>query len=127
MPQSNVETVKSMYAAFNRGDIPTVLGNLDPKIEWTLPSSLPFGGTFRGIDGVTKFFTSLPPHFAELKVEADSFVGSGDDVVARGHHKGKAKNGSFTVPWAMAWTFKNGKAVKFQEYQDSAATLKAIT
>ena len=126
MSQQNVETVKSLYASFNKGDIHTVLKSLDPKIEWTLPSSLPFGGKFRGIDGASKFFQSLPPYFPVLRVDAESFVASGDDVVAHGHHRGRAKGGAFEIPWSMHWTFRNGKAVKMTEYQDTASTLKAI-
>jgi ketosteroid isomerase-like protein len=125
--ERNVESVKSMYAAFNRGDVPSVLARLDPKVEWTVPASLPFGGTFRGPDGVGRFFQGLPGHFPELRVEADAFVASGDDVVARGHHRGKGKSGAaFEVPWAMAWTFRDGKVVRFVEYQDTAKTLQVI-
>jgi ketosteroid isomerase-like protein len=30
---SNVETMQQLYAAFGRGDIPSVLGAMDPNIE----------------------------------------------------------------------------------------------
>lgn len=31
MPHGNVELVRSAYDAFNRGDIPAVVGTLDPE------------------------------------------------------------------------------------------------
>lgn len=31
---SNVDTVKEMYAAFGRGDIPAILDKLDENEEW---------------------------------------------------------------------------------------------
>ncbi|MFZ0750995.1 MAG: hypothetical protein WAM70_16650, partial [Pyrinomonadaceae bacterium] len=34
MSAENVKTVESMYAAFGKGDIPTVLAGLDPQVEW---------------------------------------------------------------------------------------------
>jgi hypothetical protein len=34
MSQENVGLVKSLYEAFGRGDVPTVLAAMDPKIEW---------------------------------------------------------------------------------------------
>ena len=34
MSQENVNTVRGMYEAFERGDIPVVLAALDPQVEW---------------------------------------------------------------------------------------------
>jgi len=31
---SNVEVMRGLYDAFGQGDIPTVLGGMDPDIEW---------------------------------------------------------------------------------------------
>jgi ketosteroid isomerase-like protein len=122
----NADVVRSIYAAFGRGDLPGVLSHLDEKVEWTLPDSLPFGGTYRGRDGVLKFFEKLPLHFPDLRLEPTEYTSSGDLVVVRGNHRGRGNVGPFTVPFAMFWTVRNGKAVKFDEYQDTAKTLKAI-
>lgn len=126
MSEQNVQIVKSGYAAFARGDIPAVLALLDSGIEWTLPDSLPFGGTYRGPQEVARFFGKLPDFFPELRVEPEEFAAFGDQVVARGHHRGRGKAGALNVPFAMFWTLRNGKVVKFFEYQDTAKTAKAI-
>lgn len=34
MSRENVNTVRGMYAAFARGEIPTIIAALDPQIEW---------------------------------------------------------------------------------------------
>ena len=34
MAQDNLETIRGLYAAFARGDFPTVLGALDAQVEW---------------------------------------------------------------------------------------------
>jgi ketosteroid isomerase-like protein len=31
---SNVDVIKNAYEAFGRGDVPAVLGAMDPEIEW---------------------------------------------------------------------------------------------
>jgi len=31
---TNAEIIESLYAAFAKGDVPTVLGSFDPQIEW---------------------------------------------------------------------------------------------
>jgi ketosteroid isomerase-like protein len=125
-PSSNVEIVKAVYAAFNRGDVAAVVAHLDPRIRWTLSDALPFGGTYEGKEAVLGFFQKLPAWFQELRVEGIEYVASGDTVVALGRHRGKGKGGTFDVPWAMLWRFQGGKVVRFDEYQDSAKTLKAI-
>ena len=35
MSQDNVTAVQKMYAAFAKGDIPTVLATLDPNVHFT--------------------------------------------------------------------------------------------
>ena len=35
MSQENAKLIEALYAAFGRGDIPTVLAAFDPNIEWT--------------------------------------------------------------------------------------------
>jgi hypothetical protein len=122
----NADTIRSLYERFNKGDVEGVLAALDANIEWQLPDSLPFGGIYRGIKEVKRFFTSLPEYFSELRVEAEEFLEVGSKVVALGRHRGKAAKGSFEVPFAMVWELRAGKPVRFQEYQDTASTLKAI-
>ena len=34
MSEQNKKTVEGMYEAFGRGDIPFVIGALDPDVEW---------------------------------------------------------------------------------------------
>lgn len=39
---SNVEIVKSVYEAFGRGDVPSVLAAIDPRIEWSEAEGNPY-------------------------------------------------------------------------------------
>lgn len=34
MSHENVQVIQGLYEAFGRGDVPTVLGRMDPSIEW---------------------------------------------------------------------------------------------
>jgi ketosteroid isomerase-like protein len=42
---SNLDKIKSVYDAFAKGDISTVLGALSADIEWTEAEGFPYGGT----------------------------------------------------------------------------------
>src|ERR1035438_1131236 len=41
MLMSNIDTVKQMYEAFGRGDVPAIIGHLDPNVEWDLDIPTP--------------------------------------------------------------------------------------
>src|SRR5947209_5854143 len=122
----NIAIVKSAYEAFGRQDIPAVLAAFDPNIEWYTPDELPFGGSVRGHDGVVGFFQKLPTVFDELRVEPDTYIASGDQVAAVGHHRGKIKGEPFEVGFTMVWTLRDGKATKFREYNDSGKLLRLL-
>ena len=42
MSQQNADLMKSLYAAFGRGDVPTVLGAMDPAIVWNEAEGFPY-------------------------------------------------------------------------------------
>jgi uncharacterized protein len=59
---SNVDTVQSIYAAFGRGDIPTILSHLAENIEWEYGMSdagVPWLQPRKGRAEVAKFFEAL--------------------------------------------------------------------
>ncbi len=54
MSEENVNIVRQGYDAFNRGDVDTVMGIMDPNIEWQEPDveGLPDRGTHHGSEAV---------------------------------------------------------------------------
>ena len=47
----NVELMRDLYGAFGRGEIPAVVGGMDPNIEWREAEGNPYqpsGGAWRG-------------------------------------------------------------------------------
>lgn len=121
-----VEIVRSGYEAFGRGDIPAVMAMFDPSIEWYSPDELPTGGTFQGPEAVLGFFSSLPGVYEELRVEPDTFLGDGDEVIVLGHHRGTIKGTPFEVGFAHSWTLRDGKSVRMREYTDTGKILALL-
>jgi uncharacterized protein len=59
---SNIETVKGVYEAFGRGDIPAIMDVLADDIEWEYgmaDTGVPWLRSRTGRDGALKFFESL--------------------------------------------------------------------
>jgi uncharacterized protein len=130
MPEhQNVATIRSLYEAFGRGDIPYILDRLDPAVEWRTPVTVPFSkGLYRGPEEVAKFFAGIAEYIAEPSVEALEFLAVGDRVVAllcfRG--RGAASGLPFDAPEAHIWRLSEGKVVEEQTYADTAAIVQAL-
>ena len=124
-----LDTVRQFYASLARGDVPAVLGLLDPTIEWTEAERFPYyGGTWRGPDAIVKgLFEPLGRDWASFKVEAESFLCEGEEVVSFGRYvgtHGKTKR-SMTAPFAHRWAVRGGRIVRFVQYTDTAKVLEA--
>ena len=124
----NTDAVRAVHEAFQRGDIPGLLETLADDVEWVVPESLPWGGSFRGREGVGEFFAQLPEYFDELIVNVDELLDAGDAVVDVGHFSGTAKGGRELddIPYVFIWRMKDGTASSFREYGDTAMYRDAV-
>jgi len=123
--QDNIKVVQEAYASFGRGDIEALLGSLDENVEWVLPGEglIPQAGTYRGRDGVARFFQLLNETTEFAAFEPQEFLAQGDRVIALGTYKGKARatGRPFESSWAMSFLLRDGKVLKFREYTDTGA------
>ncbi len=127
--EQNIQTAKTCYADFSRGDIAAILGRLDENIEWVTPDfGVPHGGTKHGPSGVAEFFQSVHETWDFQAFEPRDYIASGDDLVVIGSYTATARatGRKSTADWAMAWKFRDGKVVRFQEFTDTAALRDAI-
>lgn len=61
-------------------------------------------------------------HVNFSRFEPQEFVATGDKVVALGHYTATTPvGGSLDSDFAMVFTLRDGKVVRFQEFSDSAA------
>jgi uncharacterized protein len=131
MPEhQNVATIRSIYEAFGRGDIPYILDRLDPNVAWHAPATVPFSkGLHRGPGEVARFFAGIAEHIAEPSVETHEFLAIGDRVVVllRFRGRGKESGSPFDAPEAHVWRLSGGKVVEEQTYADTAAIVQALT
>ncbi len=113
--QQNVQIVKDAYAAFQRGDVATILGLLSDDVTWELlgPAEIPYAGLRRGHEGAAEFFRLL---------------GESDEVLAFEPHRFLAVKSTGRVAktdWVHVFELRDGKAVSWREYFDSAAWAQA--
>ena len=123
--KDNIAVVQQAYAAFGRGDIAGVLALVAEDVEWEgvkgVPSSVPFAGLKRGKAAVAEFFASVGREEEFSRFEPREFFAGGDRVVALGYYEARVRRTgkSFAGEWAMAFTVREGRIVRFTEYADS--------
>jgi ketosteroid isomerase-like protein len=129
--QENIQKVQQMYAAFGKGDIATLLNSVADNVDWQSfgPAIVPTFGPHRGRKEVENFFGKVAEIHNFQKFEPREFIAQDDKVVCLGYYSGTGKKtGKFyEAEWAMVFTFRDGKVVKFREYTDTAAFVAALT
>ena len=132
MTQDYTDTVMAIYQAFATGDIPFVLSVFDPQIEWNEAENFlyadrnPYVGTQAILDGV---FARLGAEWDNFSATPEEIVGSGETVVSFGRYRGTFKKNGAAVnaQFVHVFKFRNGKAVRFQQYTDTAQFREAAT
>ena len=120
---NNGEIISGLYGAFAQGDVPTVLGTMDPDIEWNEAEGFMYGGIYSGPNAVLEnVFMKFATEWEGFSVVPNKIVDGGDgNVVAFGTYAGQyLKTGkSMSAPFAHDWEFRDGKIVKFRQYLDT--------
>ena len=128
MPDTS-RTVRDLYAAFARGDVPTVLGALAVDVSWNEAEGFPHGDTYLGPDAVLRnVFMTLDAEWDEFTVTPREFVANADTVVALGEYSAtyKATGKSFTAPFVHVWKIRDGKVAAFQQHTDTAVVQRVL-
>jgi len=122
----NVRLLKDLYDAFGRGDIPSVLGAMSPRIKWFQAESNPYnpsGEAWVGPDAVlNNLFMRLGTEWDGFTVHPRSFYGAGDSVIVEGRYTGtyKPTGKSMDAQFCHVWDVNDGKVARFQQYIDTA-------
>lgn len=125
----NIATIKDMYAAFGRGDIPAILAHLADDVEWEHDWNEPlkWHRPLRGRAAVPQFFETLSD-FDFLKFEPLTFLeGAGMIcVLIRIELRAKATGRIIRDLEAHLWTFgADGAVTRFRHFADTHQLAKS--
>src|SRR6476620_11403281 len=86
MSDPKIETLHSVYAAFGRGDLDTILAALDDDIDWISVSEepnpvVPWYGRYRGKGDVPRFFKEIGSTVEVTEFTPLSFTANDTDVM----------------------------------------------
>ena len=123
---SNVDTARSAYEAFGRGDLETLKEMLAEDSTWLTSDELPLGGETEGRDAILGNFAQIPNYWTSFSVEPEEFIDAGEWVVVRGTQRAGNDGGSFESPFAHLMKFADGEIVRGEFYADSAKAAKVL-
>lgn len=127
----NLGVVSSIYDAFANGDIAAVTGAMDENIIWNEAENFPYadGNPYVGPDAVTTgVFARLGGDWEYWNLSVEDMMTSGDKVIVLGRYEAKNKQTEkeINAQFAHVWTVKDGKAIEFQQYADTAQVQAAM-
>jgi len=131
MSQDNVGLIRSLYEAFGRGEVPVVLGAMDPTMQWNEAENFPYAdrNPYVGPEAILQgVFLRLATEWDGFSVELGELHGASDVVVATGRYAGAFKKTGRRIhaQFAHVWKLRGGKAVSFQQYTDTLQVAKAV-
>src|SRR5712692_9592473 len=89
MSNANVAMVQTLYAAFLRGDVLTIVRAMDPNCTWESvgrTSDFPTLGARKGRGEVQSFFDAVSQHLNFSEFSPQEFHAVGDKVFVLGHY-----------------------------------------
>jgi ketosteroid isomerase-like protein len=129
MSQENVEVVRSVFGAVNRGDRETAFGLADPEIVVDATRRVFNPTTYGGIEGLRQWADDMDDVWQKFRVEVIEFIDAGDRVVVviRLHGKGKTSGIEVQQRVAGIWSVRNGRVVRVEiGYTDPREALEAV-
>lgn len=121
---SNIDTVRAIYEAFGRGDVPAIIEKLADNVEWDTDyeqPAVPWLEPRRGKAAVPGFFEAMAP-LQVTRFEPHTIAADGNKVVSAIHLEVDTQGKHYVIPNdGHLWTFgADGKVIGFQHMTDTA-------
>lgn len=128
----NLSSVQQIYACFAQGDVAGILAELADDVTFfngSDPKVAPFGGEFKGKEGVIRFFTALGTHVQTTHFEPSNFLEVDGKVLNDVRHDGVVTTTGkpFSVTVNFTWTFNDkGQAIDWKGTGDFSSINEAF-
>jgi ketosteroid isomerase-like protein len=127
---ANLDLVRSIYAAWERGDFSSAEW-AHPDIEWVFADG-PIPGRWTGADGIAAGFRQWSEAWKDFRIEADEFMEVDADTVlvfVHCHGRGKASGievGQMHDKTAAVFHLHGGKVTKYVSYWNRDRALAGL-
>jgi ketosteroid isomerase-like protein len=128
MSSENVEIVQRGFDAFNERGVEGIVPFIHPEFEATTPPSLASEpDTYRGPDGIRRWFDSFDEVMDQIRWDGHSFQAFGDKVLVEFtlRARGKTTGLDFGQDAVMVWSLHDGKAIRVELFETLDEALAA--
>ncbi|MEP6596374.1 MAG: nuclear transport factor 2 family protein [Ginsengibacter sp.] len=123
LTKNNVQIIQQAFDDFGKGNIQGILDVCTNDVVWSSAENpnVPIAGTFKGKDGVSKFFSAIAENVVYLRFEPREFFNDKDAVIVLGHHTGTVKKTGKTYDheWCMIFKLRDGKIYNYYVFVDT--------
>lgn len=117
--EDNTEIMRRAYEAYAERGVDGFLEFIHPDFELVTPPGLALEPqTYRGHEGVRRYFDSFYDAVDEIRFEPEDFIGVGDKVIVpfRLTTRGRASGIETSMTAVQVCQIRDGKAVRFDVY-----------
>ena len=116
--RSDVELVRGIIEALNRGDVDGMLAHMHPDFEWRPLEASPVARVYRGREEVRRYVEDWLGTFETLRLDLEDPTEVADGIVAvvHGHARGRASGLELETRFCEVWTLRGGRAVGMEEF-----------
>ena len=127
MSQENVDFVRSIYAASERGDFSSVEW-AHPEIRIDMSRQVFNPATYQGHAGLHNMHRQAREVWDEFRIIPERFIDAGDHVVVMDFVSGRGRGSGVEVKTrsATVWTVREGRIILMAVYYDPQDALKAV-
>jgi ketosteroid isomerase-like protein len=128
---TNIKTITTVYEAFGRGDVASILGAVTDDVDWaaeTTSTAAPWYGVRHGKDAVADFFTAFGGAMEVEEFSPVSFAGNDTDVltVVRFAARSRATGKTAVMDLHHFFRFRDGKIAYYRGTEDTAQVEKIL-
>jgi uncharacterized protein len=125
--QRDIELVQELYDAYTRRDHKALLMLLSTEVQIRMSPELPWGGVYRGKEGMKQALAAVAKHL-DSRIVMERLIDAGAHVVCVGRNMGKAHATQleFDIPVVHVWEVHEGQIVRLESYVDNATLLSVL-
>jgi uncharacterized protein len=126
--RENVEVVRSLFEAWNAGDLDGVTAFLDPELEFIPLRSQLDQSPYRGPEGIRQFARDAEEEWEFVRVIPEEIRDLGDEVLVLGRFDARGRASGMDLSFPVAWIvrLRDGKVLYVRTYSDPAEALEAV-
>jgi uncharacterized protein len=129
--RENVDTVRTIYAAFGRGDVAAILDSLTDDVDWSsegTSDSAPWFGQRIGKKAVASYFTSIAETIEVLDFTQLGLAANDKEVMVlnRFHMRSRKTGNEAAMQLHHYWRFRGRKVEYWRGSEDTELTVTML-